>query len=70
MTLKEKANLLYEHWSSPYTPDNYCAEDMKRVFEFGGEWVLDEVIKWLNKGGYFVNNTETKEDLIKAIKGE
>lgn len=70
MTLKEKAKLLYKNWTSPWEKDIYYAEDMKRVFEFGGEWVLDEVIKWLDNGGYFVNSTETKEDLIKAIKGE
>ena len=70
MTLKEKAKSMYEnHWNSPWEKDIYYADDMKRAYEAGGEFVLEAVLKWLKDGGYFVNNTETKKDLIKAIKG-
>ena len=69
MTLKEKAKSMYENWHSPYEKDVYYPYDMERAYKAGGEFVLEAVIKWLEDGGYFVNSTETKEDLIKAIKG-
>ncbi len=50
------------------------------AFEGGAVWAdehprkglvdIDKVCKWLEKGGYFVNNTETIEDFRNAMMNE
>ena len=41
-------------------------------FEEGAKWadktIIDKACKWLLKGGYFVNNTETINDFKKAME--
>ena len=51
------------------------AENMQLAFgDFinGAEWMqkkmIEKACEWLQNGGYFVNNSESIEDFIKAMK--
>lgn len=43
-----------------------------RSFEAGAKWadkaMIEKACKWLLKGGYFVNNTETIDDFKRAME--
>ena len=42
------------------------------TFKIGAEWMqkkmIDKACDWLERGGYFVNNTETIDDFRKAME--
>ncbi len=46
---------------------------VEKTFSDGAEWGIkfatEKIINWLERGGYFINNTETIEDLKRDIYG-
>jgi hypothetical protein len=53
-------------------PDWSKNDCMRMGFQEGAKWadetMIEKACKWLLKGGYFVNNTETINDFKKAME--
>ena len=55
-----------------YHNEDYTEYDIRQAFEKGAKWaditMIEKACKWLLKGGYFVNNTETINDFKQAME--
>ena len=58
--------------SKVYSEYEYNQTDYENGFLKGAKWaditMIEKACKWLLKGGYFVNNTETINDFKQAME--